>query len=453
MAFIKRAKRPFTSFTNDPSVSRKTHSSIITVSLWSLTTIHWLTAQAAAYRLWKLPAHFEIHNAEEKARQPQLCGAQRQARKERDELGAAQPAPKSRVGKRGRPRRSWQRLLAKKREPSLRLGPRSAPRRKPAWSDHAGETRLSSFPWPPRIAETPPLLYEAAGALPYPAARQSASWSPRRRAPLPTPRSVCPRRSAASRKPGFHGIPSPRRLPPPAGSHLRGAPVAELVGDGLDAPSPGHRDVAALRAHVQPHYRHGRLSVRLRLGSVWVWVCVLLAAAAGPGRAWLPWGPLLSRGRTDGHTDSLPVWHLRLPGDSGGSQSSSHGRRCSVSASRSGARAAGLDLPPLAHRRAAELPTQKGRSQSLSLMYLTDRNFPESAAFTHRRLHRPLHVLLPLPSSRAFSKDSTQWVVGPSGYGCRCHGSQKATPALLAQAGQTDPPTPPSALARGSLPC
>ena len=132
MAFIKRAKRPFTSFTNDPSVSRKTHSSIITVSLWSLTTIHWLTAQAAAYRLWKLPAHFEIHNAEEKARQPQLCGAQRQARKERDELGAAQPAPKSRVGKRGRPRRSWQRLLAKKREPSLRLGPRSAPRRKPA---------------------------------------------------------------------------------------------------------------------------------------------------------------------------------------------------------------------------------------------------------------------------------------------------------------------------------
>ena len=79
-----------------------------------------------------------------------------------------------------------------------------------------------------------------------------------------------------------------------------------------------------------------------------------------------------------------------------------------MSASGSGARAAGLDLPPLAHRRAAELPTQKGRSQSLSLMYLTDRNFPESAAFTHRRLHRPLHVLLPLPSSRAFSKDSTQ---------------------------------------------
>ena len=105
MAFIKRAKRSFTSFTNDPSVSKKIHSSILAVSLWSLTTIHWLTAQAAAYRLWKLPAHFEIHNAEEKARQPQLCGEQRQARKEGDELGAAQPAPRSRVGKRGRPRK------------------------------------------------------------------------------------------------------------------------------------------------------------------------------------------------------------------------------------------------------------------------------------------------------------------------------------------------------------
>ena len=67
---------------------------------------------------------------------------------------------------------------------------------------------------------------------------------------------------------GSPGSPAPAGFPPTAGSHLRGAPVAELVGDGLDAPSPGHRDVAALRAHVQPHYRHGRLSVRLRLGSV-----------------------------------------------------------------------------------------------------------------------------------------------------------------------------------------
>lgn len=110
--------------------------------------------------------------------------------------------------------RSWQRLLAKKREPSLRLGPRPAPRRKPARNDHPGETRFSGFLWPPRIPETPPLRYAAAGALPYPAARQPASRSPWRGAPLPTPRSVRRRRSAASRKPGFPGIPSPRRLPP-----------------------------------------------------------------------------------------------------------------------------------------------------------------------------------------------------------------------------------------------
>lgn len=75
-------------------------------------------------------------------------------------------------------------------------------------------------------------------------------------------------------------------------------------------------------------------------------------------------------------------------------------------------------------------------------MYRTDRNFPESAAFTHRRLHRPLHVPLPLPSSRAFSKDSTQWVAGPSGDGRRCRGNRTALPTLLAQTGQADPPTP-----------
>lgn len=153
----------------------------------------------------------------------------------------------------------------------------------------------------------------------------------------------------------------------------------------------------------------------------------------------------------DGHTDSRPAWPLRLPGDSGDSQRSNQGRkRRWVSAGRSAARAARLDPQPLAHRRAAELPTQKGRSQRLSLMYRTDRNFPESAAFTHRRLHRPLHVPLPLPSSRAFSKDATQWVAGPSRDGRRCHGGRKAAPALLVQDGQADPPTAPPALAIGS---
>lgn len=37
-----------------------------------------------------------------------------------------------------------------------------------------------------------------------------------------------------------------RALPGHPGSYLRGAAVAELVGDGLNAPSPRHRNVAAL---------------------------------------------------------------------------------------------------------------------------------------------------------------------------------------------------------------
>lgn len=56
---------------------------------------------------------------------------------------------------------------------------------------------------------------------------------------------------------GCHGSPNPRAtishekrraraLPGHPGSYLRGAAVAELVGDGLDAPCPRHRDVAAL---------------------------------------------------------------------------------------------------------------------------------------------------------------------------------------------------------------
>lgn len=75
------------------------------VILWSLTTVRPLTGQEAAHRLWKLPLHFEIHNAEEKTQQPRICGAQRYARREGDKLGAAQAAQRSRVGKRGRPRK------------------------------------------------------------------------------------------------------------------------------------------------------------------------------------------------------------------------------------------------------------------------------------------------------------------------------------------------------------
>lgn len=83
-------------------MSKKIHSSILAVSLWSLTTIHWLTAQAATYRLWKLPAHFEIHNAEEKARQPRrLCGEQRQARKEGGRAGGSSASSEKPGGETG----------------------------------------------------------------------------------------------------------------------------------------------------------------------------------------------------------------------------------------------------------------------------------------------------------------------------------------------------------------
>lgn len=101
------------------------------VILWSLTTVRPLTGQAAAYRLWKLPVHFEIHNAEEKTQQPRICGAQRYARREGDKLGAAQAAQRSRVGRRGRPRK--ERIEAcQEKERSRGLGRSSAPSRKPA---------------------------------------------------------------------------------------------------------------------------------------------------------------------------------------------------------------------------------------------------------------------------------------------------------------------------------
>lgn len=38
--------------------------------------------------------------------------------------------------------------------------------------------------------------------------------------------------------------------------HLRRAPVAVLVGDGLDAAAPRHSDVAVEEAEVNAHHRH-----------------------------------------------------------------------------------------------------------------------------------------------------------------------------------------------------
>lgn len=200
--------------------------------------------------------------------------------------------------------------------------------------------------------------------------------------------------------------------------HLRGAPVAEFVGDGLDAPGPGHRDVAALGAHVQPHHRHDWLAVRLRPGS----------GCASSGRcARHPRGPTAPRS-------------LRAP--------ASRGQRRLAEAHRR--QAAPILRGPLRRRpgsatAGSPVPTQKGRSQLLSFMYRTDQKFPESAAFTHRRLHRPLHVPLPLPSSRAFSKDSTQWGPGPCRDDRRCHGAGEPLRSYWLSR-QGHPPAPPPAL-------
>lgn len=148
---------------------------------------------------------------------------------------------------------------------------------------------------------------------------------PGRRYPDPTEERTTPhialrsaRRSAASpQAPGTHAPQPPPGSSPHsrtspsalAGSHLRGAPVAELVGDGLDTPGSGHRNVAALRAHIQPHHRHGRLAVLLRLGSGSGSASsgrppAPSAAASCPGRARLPRSPTapLSLGRTNGQS-------------------------------------------------------------------------------------------------------------------------------------------------------
>lgn len=156
------------------------------------------------------------------------------------------------------------------------------------------------------------------GKLPTPTPAQNPAppgpWYPGLGEERPAPRiALRPRRRRAACQPAWRPrdphprrfLSSPQDLPPapPADSHLRGAPVAELVGDGLDAPGPGHRDVAALRTHVQPHHRHGRLAVCLRLG---LGVCPP-AAASCPCRTPLPRGPTapLSLAQTHGQSARL----------------------------------------------------------------------------------------------------------------------------------------------------
>ena len=120
--------------------------------------------------------------------------------------------------------KSWQRLLAKQREPSLRLGPRPAPRRKPARSDHPGETRSSGFPWPPRIPDTPSPI---CGCRRPPLPGDQAA-----RIPIATEGSTAPN-TALRLPPAFRGQPLdwvPRDpQPPPAAPPIR-LPLTGCIG-------------------------------------------------------------------------------------------------------------------------------------------------------------------------------------------------------------------------------
>lgn len=153
--------------------------------------------------------------------------------------GSEQPG-----GGRGRRGRRWLQLAQK--EPSPGLGRSAVP------SDDPGRLR-----WPPESPSNQLVDSRPAG----PGTPTTLSIRPVLRN-QPADQKSLPRSAARSgllpvRRPS----PSTRRF------HLRGATVAELIGDGLDAPGPGHRDVAALGAHVQPHHRHDWFAARLRPGS------------------------------------------------------------------------------------------------------------------------------------------------------------------------------------------
>lgn len=161
-----------------------------------------------------------------------------------DRLGAARSSRVVAGGGRGR---RWLQLSQK--EPSPGLG------RSPAPSDDPGRLR-----WPPESPSNQLVDSRQAGPG-TPGTPTTLSIRPVLR-DQPGDQKSLPRSAARS---GL--LPVPRPSPSTRRFHLRGATVAELIGDGLDAPGPGHRDVAALGAHVQPHHRHDWLAARLRPGS------------------------------------------------------------------------------------------------------------------------------------------------------------------------------------------
>lgn len=222
-----------------------------------------------------------------------------------------------------------------------------------------------------------------------------------------------------------------------AGSHLRGAPIAELIGDGLDAPGPGHRDVAALRSHVQPHHRHGRLAVRLRLGSG--------SASSGrlpvpPAAAFCPAAfrsgprglatPLTLR-RTQGQpacqAPPTPRWQSRL--------ADKKPREKAGLSLRGSLRTSGcLPLPQLAHRRRGWTTDPKGEVP-----------LPQPYVSHWSELSRICGIYSPAPppappraTSASFFSSLLERFYPMGGRspenGGRCHGSDRAAPVPLAPA-------------------
>lgn len=113
---------------------------------------------------------------------------------------------------------------------------------------------------PPAAAHQPPPPRQAASRGPVRSRRvPGAVRAPHsRQNPPPHPALKLPARTLHQPLPGSCP-PPPVRDPAaaPRSPHSRRAPVAELVGDSLDAAGPRHGDIAALEAEVKAHHGHG----------------------------------------------------------------------------------------------------------------------------------------------------------------------------------------------------
>lgn len=332
------------------------------------------------------------------------CRARRQGRRERDRLGAAR-----RLRAAGRGNAEGAGSSPPRKEPGRGLGRSLAP------SDDPGRfsSQTSRGPTDPEDTLSPVRGQASCLAGPDPTEKRIA------------PHAAPPfaRRSGASPPIWVPPLRCPRRASPPAQDlpqqphrfHSRGAPVAEFVGDGLDAPGPGHRDVAALRAYVQSHHRHGRLAVLLRPG---------LGPSPPPLLSALP--RAVPRGPT------APV-SLGRPGCQGTvAVCREVTREQAVPSVHGSLRSSGdcLDVQPLSPRSAPNHRPKRGGPSSSALCIALIRTFQNlrhlltGASAGPSTCHFRFLLLEPsLPNGGLV----------PEGDGRRCHGGSSAALALLAQ--------------------